>query len=242
MRTRIKGALFDKDGTLIDFTATWRGLVDRMLTDYAGPDEALAEALGAAIGFDRRTGLFLPGSPVVSGSTGEIAALLAALLPRMTAAEIEADANRRAAAAGAGDEAGLVATPGLEGALARLGEMGLALGVATHDTEAAARAHTKMLGLAARFAFFAGYDSGHGLKPGAGMPNAFCAATGLRPAEVVMVGDSLHDLGAGRAAGCAATIAVLTGPAREDELRPHADVVLGSVAELPDWLIRRFPA
>lgn len=239
--TRIRGALFDKDGTLIDFTATWRGLVEGMIGDYAGADAALAGALGAAIGFDRATGLFLPGSPVVAGSTAEVAALMAALLPRVSAAEIEAEANRRAAAAGAGDDAGLTPTPDLKPTLERLRGMGLALGIATHDSEEAARAHARALGVDGLFCFFAGYDSGHGLKPGPGMPLAFCRAAGLEPAEMVMVGDSVHDLGAGRAAGAAAAIGVLTGPATEAALAPHADIVLGAVADLPDVLARRFP-
>ncbi|WP_246209506.1 HAD family hydrolase [Pikeienuella piscinae] len=243
MTTRIKGALFDKDGTLIDFTATWRGLVEGMIADYAGPDEALRAALGAAIGFDVTTGLFLPGSPVVAGSTGEVAALMAALLPRVPAAEIEAEANRRAAAAGAGDsDAMLAPTPGLDEALERLSGMRLALGVATHDSEAAARAHVRALGLERRFSFYAGYDSGFGLKPGPGMARAFCSATGFAPEEIVMIGDSIHDLGAGRAAGAAAVIGVLTGPATEAELAPHADAIIHAVADLPDFLIRRFPA
>lgn len=243
MMTRIKGVLFDKDGTLIDFTATWRGLVEGMIVDYAGPDEALKTALGAAIGFDRATGLFLPGSPVVAGSTGEVAALMAALLPRVPAAEIENEANRRAAAAGAGDSDAMVApTPGLVQALKRLFGMQIALGVATHDSEAAARAHARALGVAGRFSFYAGYDSGFGLKPGPGMARAFCRASGLAPEEIVMIGDSVHDLGAGRAAGVAASIGVLTGPATEAELAPHADAIIHAVADLPDFLIRRFPA
>ncbi|WP_340109934.1 HAD family hydrolase [Pikeienuella sp. HZG-20] len=235
--TRIKGALFDKDGTLIDFTATWRGLVEGMIATCAGEDAALAADLGAAIGFDPATGLFLPGSPVVAGSTGEVAALMAALLPGTHADEIEREANRRAAAA-----AGVSPTPGLMAALARLAEMGLTLGVATHDSEAAAHAHTRALGLDGRFAFIAGYDSGCGLKPGPGMVRAFCRATGLSPSDVVMVGDSVHDLGAGRAAGAAAAIGVLTGPAPEAELAPFADAILDAVADLPDFLIRQFPA
>ena len=90
--------------------------------------------------------------------------------------------------------------------------------------------------------FYAGYDSGHGLKPGPGMPDAFAAATGLAVRDTVMVGDSIHDLGAGRAAGCAAAIGVLTGPATEAELSGEADVVLPSVADLPEYLAHAFPA
>lgn len=238
--TRIKGVLLDKDGTLIDYVATWRGLVQKMIADYTGADAALGDALGLAIGFERRTGLFLAGSPVVAGATAEVAMLMSALLPRFSPAYIEEDANRRALAAGA-EEGGLTATPGLAAALKRLRDMGIALGVATHDTELAARAHLRAIGLYEFFDFFAGYDSGHGAKPGPGMPLAFCAALTLRSEDVVMVGDSLHDLGAGRAAGCAASVGVLTGLATEADLAPHADAIVHAVADLPDYLSARFP-
>ncbi|MEO0360642.1 MAG: HAD-IA family hydrolase, partial [Pseudomonadota bacterium] len=238
--TRIRGALFDKDGTLIDFAATWRGVAGRMIDDYSQGDAALADALGRAVGFDAATGVFMPGSPIVAGSTDEVARLMAALIPGAAAEEIESDANRRAAATGAGD--GLTPVDGLVPTLERLAAMGLALGVGTHDSEAAARAHAGVIGAAPFMSFYAGYDSGVGLKPGPGMPQAFCDAAGLAPEEIVMVGDSLHDLGAGRSAGAAAVVAVLTGPATEAELARHADVVLPSVADLPDYLSRAFPA
>lgn len=234
--TRIKGVLFDKDGTLIDFTASWGALTREVIAVYAPDDPDLAAALGAAIGFDVGTGLFLPGSPVVSGGTDEVAALMSALLPGIAAEEIEAEANRLAA------EARVEPAPKLAETIGRLAAMGVSLGVATHDSEAAAHAHLDALGLTGRFAFVSGYDSGHGLKPGPGMAEAFCRAAGLSPADIVMVGDSVHDLGAGRAAGAAASVGVLTGPAAAAELAPHADVVLDGIADLPDYLTRRFPA
>ena len=52
---------------------------------------------------------------------------------------------------------------------------------------------------------------------------------------MVMVGDSLHDLVAGRAAGMQ-TVGVLTGPACRDELAPCADVVLPDIGHLTTWL------
>ena len=54
------------------------------------------------------------------------------------------------------------------------------------------------------------------------------------PQQVAMVGDSLHDLNAARAAGSVA-VAVLSGPARRAVLAPHADVVLDSIADVPAW-------
>ena len=69
----------------------------------------------------------------------------------------------------------------------------------------------------------------------AGQLAAFCALTGIPPAACAMVGDSIHDLDSGRAAGMT-TIAVLTGLATRADLAPHADVVLTDIAELPAWL------
>jgi phosphoglycolate phosphatase len=119
--------------------------------------------------------------------------------------------------------------------LARLRAEGFTLGVATNDGETPARAHLQRAGILDAFDFIAGYDSGHGGKPGPGMLRAFCAATGAEPARSVMIGDSTHDLVAGRAAGMA-TVAVLTGLAVAEDLAPHADAVLSDIAALPGWL------
>jgi hypothetical protein len=56
-----------------------------------------------------------------------------------------------------------------------------------------------------------------------------------RPETVLMVGDSLHDLKAGRAAGMR-TAGVLTGIAAAEDLAPFADVVLPDIGLCPRWL------
>jgi phosphoglycolate phosphatase len=83
--------------------------------------------------------------------------------------------------------------------------------------------------------FLAGYDSGHGAKPAPGQLLAFCAATGLPAEAVLMVGDSRHDLAAGRAAGMR-TVGVLTGLASADDLARDATVVLDHIGHLPGWI------
>ncbi|MEM7090648.1 MAG: HAD-IA family hydrolase, partial [Pseudomonadota bacterium] len=90
-------------------------------------------------------------------------------------------------------------------------------------------------GIREHFDFIAGYDSGHGFKPGPGQLLAFAAHVGVDPSRVAMVGDSLHDLQAGRAAGMV-TIGVLTGLAGADVLAPMADVVLPDIGHIPGWL------
>ena len=58
---------------------------------------------------------------------------------------------------------------------------------------------------------------------------------GLLPYKVVMVGDSTHDLIAGRAARMH-TIGVLTGLAPRSELTPYADVILPDISHIPAHL------
>jgi phosphoglycolate phosphatase len=57
----------------------------------------------------------------------------------------------------------------------------------------------------------------------------------LQESEVALIGDSTHDLHAARAAGAVA-IAVLSGPASRDALAPHADYVIESILDLPDFV------
>jgi phosphoglycolate phosphatase len=224
----IDGLLFDKDGTLFDFRISWGRWAQGFLAQIA-QDAAHAERLGRAIGFDPTTGSFAPDSPVIAATASDIAAALAPELPGVTVAELTDRIDASAA------QAPMSQAVPLAPLMASLRERGLRLGVATNDSEAPARQHLQNHGITACFDFIAGYDSGYGAKPGPGMCLAFARQLGLDPARVAMVGDSRHDLEAGRAAGMR-TIAVLTGIARREELAPHADVVLTDIGEIPGWL------
>lgn len=56
--------------------------------------------------------------------------------------------------------------------------------------------------------------------------------------EVVVVGDTIHDVAAARA--CAATACAVATGSDPAEALAHADAVLTSMAELPAWHVRRF--
>lgn len=234
-RAPIRGILFDKDGTLFDFNATWAAVIERILASLTN-DRSLSMAMARDAGYDPLTRRFQPGAPIVAGSTAEIAAVWATHLPGRAAAEIEATANAIAESAGSAEL--VPACRDLPGFLTGLAGAGYRLGVATHDSEAGARAHLAAAGALEKFDFIAGYDSGHGLKPGPGMLWAFAAATGLSPENVVVLGDSRHDLEMVPNAGAALAIGVLTGPATEADLAPWADHILPSIAALPELLLR----
>ena len=119
--------------------------------------------------------------------------------------------------------------------LGRLRARGIKLGVATNDAEMPARAHLKMAGVGDLFDFVVGSDSGYGCKPQPGMLLAFANQMKLKPSEVVMVGDSRHDMLAGRNAGMA-TVAVISGMNPESGLGKLADGVMPDISALPAWI------
>jgi phosphoglycolate phosphatase len=221
--------LFDKDGTLFDFAATWNSWATDMLEHLSEGDDARAEAMAEVISFDRSARAFNADSLVIEGSNGEVAAVLAPFVTQMKEAELERFLAKSAASAALSEAVPLVDF--LDGLLAR----GKVLGVMTNDAEISAISQLERSGVLDRFAFVAGFDSGHGVKPDADPLLAFCAATGVAPDRTAMVGDSLHDLVAGAAAGMM-RIGVLTGMAQHDDLAPHADVVLPNIGHIPEWL------
>ncbi len=225
----IKGIVFDKDGTLFDFQATWGAWSREMIMIESRGDPILATGLADSLGYDMEAGRFRPDSVVIASTVDTVAERILDVLPGQDKRALIERMNALAA------EAPQVEVPRLREALERLAGMGLALGIATNDTEAPARAHLQAAGVEGMFGFIAGYDSGYGGKPGAGQLLAFAQAAGLAPEDCAMVGDSLHDLAAARSAGMAG-VGVLTGVAERETLEPAADVVLGSIAELPDWI------
>jgi phosphoglycolate phosphatase len=224
----IRGVVFDKDGTLFDFAKTWEAWAVSLL-DRLTSDADAAWRMGQAIGFDTVTGRFERQSVVIAGTAREVARALSDRLPHMSVPEIVALLNEESALAPQAEAVPLA--PLLE----TLHDAGFRLGLATNDAEGPARAHLAAVGIMDHFDFIAGFDSGHGGKPAPGQLLAFAAATGLQPDNCVMVGDSRHDLSAGRAAGFA-TVGVLTGMALEDELAELADVVLPDIGHLHAWL------
>ncbi len=228
----IRGVVFDKDGTLFDFQATWGAWTRTMLEAESQGDPVLRSRLAEAMGYDLSVGRFWPDSVVIASTTETVAEHLRAALPGIDKDALIDRMNARAKGAPQVEAAPLLDL------LGRLRGRGLALGVATNDTEEPARVHLRMAGVEDLFSFVAGYDSGWGSKPGPGQLLAFARQAGLEPGECVMVGDSLHDLYAAEAAGMVG-VGVLTGVAGREVLEPAAEAVLGGIAELPDWIAAR---
>ena len=227
--SRAQAVLFDKDGTLFDFHATWSVWAHGVIEELGGGAPQVMARLAGAAHYDLDARRFRPSSPIIAGTNREAAECFASVLPDHRVEEIEIHLMRRAA------EAPLAPAVPLVPYLGGLGARGLRLGVVTNDTESGARAHLGAVGGLAHLDFVAGFDSGFGAKPAPGPLLAFARAVAVAPEQVVMVGDSPHDLIAGRAAGMQ-VIGVLTGVATRADLAPLADTVLPDIGHIPDWL------
>ncbi|MBK8157578.1 MAG: HAD family hydrolase [Rhodospirillaceae bacterium] len=226
----IHAILFDKDGTLFDFYKTWGPVTEEAALLVARGDPAKARHILKESGKDPETGKYVPGSPIASGSNREISDLWASLAGRADTDAVYAEVHqlflKRQATA---------ATPvtDLDVLFSRLRARGLSLGVATMDSEESARASMARFGVHGSLDFICGFDTGHGVKPGGGMVEAFARHVNLRPSMIAVVGDSPHDMAMARAGKAGKAIGVLTGVSLRAILMDHgADVVIESIVEL----------
>ncbi len=229
---QLKAVLFDKDGTLLDFHATWSPILREVALDLTDGDAEEAFRLLKIGGFDTERDHILPGSVLAAGNSDDLVSLW---YPDAT------EGNRRALRQridGLARARAVTSVPvdGLADTLDALAGAGYALGVATSDATEAACAGIDALGLSHRFCRIIGYDAVPRPKPAPDMVLAFCAAASVAPAEVVVVGDSRHDLAMARAAGTGAAVGVLSGTSGHDDLATLADAVIADIGQLPNWL------
>jgi phosphoglycolate phosphatase len=227
---KIKGVLFDKDGTLIDVTGTWvpayREILDELFPGCA--EEKLIAA-----GYDRQLGKFRAGSILAGGTTRD---LVEVWWPGLSVAETEdkirlLDVGYRGVA-----QKHLKGLMPLEPVLSPLRQRGMKLGVATNDSERSARHHLEEIGVAHFFDAIIGADSVARPKPAGDMIALFASRAALAPEQIAMVGDNPHDIETARNGGAGLAIGVLTGNADRHDIAHLADHVVASVADLPALL------
>jgi phosphoglycolate phosphatase len=225
----IKGVLFDKDGTIVDYRRTWVPINREVALYASGGDKALAAELLRLHGQDPDTDAVAANSVLAAGSLYDIADALAAYLGPRTPPNLVAAIDRIYSEGGAKHA---VLVDGAERTLAELKRRGFRLGVATNDSEGGLAASLARGGILDLLDFTAGCDSGFGVKPDPRMVFAFCAAAAVEPMEVAMVGDAVHDLAMGRAAGVGLTVGLLSGTSAREDLADTADLLLTGIGDL----------
>jgi phosphoglycolate phosphatase len=229
---KYRGIVFDKDGTLLDFNRTWLPIYLYAAQEFAEGDSGLAESLLTQHGFDRSQNKFIGGSLLAAGNNQQIADAWAVQIDKPDQVETISRQLHRIFR----DQGAIQATPvkQLANTLRQLKQSGRKLGVATADSHQGIINTLQAFDVLQEFDFLAGFDSGHGVKPEAGMVHAFCAQVALPAESVVVVGDNRHDIEMGRNANAGLCVGVLTGTSTRSDLESIADIVIEDISLLAE--------
>ena len=232
--------IFDKDGTLIDFTATWVPLIRKrvsFLLKKLGRDGEMETFLLRSWGIDPVSGKVDPRGPCpVSPRSDEIIIGTMALYQHgyhwdeskqwVAQAFDEADAD--------GDwRQNVVPIKGIQTFLSHLKRDGFHTALATNDERKDTEAILNHLGMDGLFDMILCWGEVIPPKPHPETIFTICRKLSIHPHEAVMVGDSVTDMMMGKRAGVALTVGILEGGVTpREELEKVADLVVDSIQDL----------
>jgi phosphoglycolate phosphatase len=229
-------AVFDKDGTLIDFHHLWgrkaRLAVEAVVTAMGG-DRGLANHIYHSIGFDLQTGEAAVNGPLAATTMAKLYTICATVLYQHGLPWHEAEQMTQAHFA-----SGLGALPTVDlvkpvgdvvGLFRELTAAGVKIAIVTSDDRAATLASLPVLGIEAYIAGMICGDDPVASKPAPDALFRLSQELGVALARVMMVGDTVGDMMMAGAAGAGCRLAVLSGAAGPTDLAPHADAVLASI-------------
>jgi phosphoglycolate phosphatase-like HAD superfamily hydrolase len=214
--------LFDIDGTLLHAHGSGRGAFDAVMAERHG----IADA-SSGIRYGGKTDPAIVDEIFAArlgrpATEAERSAFLDAYVPRLRAMLAEQ---------------GVQVLGGVVETLGFLATQPVRLGIATGNIRAGADAKLEAAGLE-RWFDCGGYGCDSPVRAELVATAIQRGREGREVHEVIVVGDTIHDIAAARACGATAC-AVATGADPADKLA-HADVVLRSMSELPAWHATRF--
>jgi phosphoglycolate phosphatase len=130
--------------------------------------------------------------------------------------------------------------PEAAGVLETLAARGHRMALASNKPAHFSRMILDAKGIGGRFVAVGGPDASTPAKPDPAMLRALIASAGASPAQTLVVGDMEVDAEFARAAGCRVALIPSGSRTREELVGVDADALLGSIAELPEFVIRGF--
>lgn len=231
--------VFDKDGTLIDFnltlgkrTADWiQAMVARV-----NKDDGLAAEISRTIGYDWINEQVLPDGPIAVTTAQKLIALASGELYKQGLPWHEAE--RTAVET-------ILPTLGAdfqEGEIVPLGEVlrtfqrlkgaGLLIAVATGDDRKPTIETLEALGITALVDAIVCGDDDWPEKPDPAVLQGIARELGIDPGQMLMVGDTVNDMLAGRNAGVAGCIGITGSIGNPTQLAEYADVLLERIDQI----------
>lgn len=229
----IKGILFDKDGTLLEFDRTWRPIANQVVEEVAkyynfNNKKLLAESIGL---YESHID---PNGSLSAGTNKDVALDMLAIL-KANSIDCKDDDyikwstklfNKVAASLPFYPIEGVVET------IKTLKEKGYHIGLSTADSVENAKFFLDKTGLVIYFDYIGADDGIINPKPAPDYMNNFCKQYTLKPSEVVVVGDTMTDMNFGINSGAGLIVGVLSGTGTTSLLKDSATIVINSVKDL----------
>lgn len=232
--------VFDKDGTLIDFTRLWHGIAIRAtenLIEQANLDASVAPTLYAAMGFNPdRAFSDADGALAVGPNERIYAAVVEQLCVFGTDRTLSQEMVRTAfapvmEAVPANDD--IVPCGDVSGLFNELRDGGIKVAVATTDLLKPTRAALAQLNvLDCIDELICADDPQRRTKPDPLTLIDLANRQRVEPEHTVMVGDTIGDMRMAKRAGTGMRVGVLTGAGDRDQLTPWCSCVISGIDEI----------
>lgn len=234
---RLKGIIFDKDGTLFDYKQVWEGTLHELINASLnalnrGDDQQLHEELLLLLGIsptgtNPRGLLFSPSKIKIFFRFWWFSLKNHLNMYRLVKAYMAfMKTNGRETALKTIDSLDFSVQQNL---FAKLKAHGYVIGLVTNDTSAAGHLYLQHMGLDSFVDFLRGRDDPGRTKPSPASFKEFCKEFSLTSQEVVMVGDSRADFLYAKRAKAGYSIAVLWGSNDKKRLNRMADKVCPTI-------------
>lgn len=238
----IKGILFDKDGTLVDFFSLWLQAAEAVVPAFLRKNqitasEEMVQLLLGAMGV--RQGEVDPKGALAYKSYGEIAEDICEALKekqiilsgKKVRIQLEELFNQNVTQSGVSFRLFTDMSTFMENLKAR----NIVIGLATADTELSAENCLTSIGVKEYFDYIGADDGKRSPKPDKEMFLEFAERFSLKPEEIAVVGDTYNDMLFAKKNGGIA-IGVLSGVSEEKDFGGEADYIIASIHELPELL------
>ncbi len=242
---KVKGILFDKDGTLIDFYGVWLQAAEEAipkLLEIQGlvPSREMVVEILETIGVVE--GVVDPNGALAYKSYAEIAEDIADTLSKKGVEIVGSELlstlklvfNTSVAGINMKDHE-FIDTRML---FQSLKEQGYIIGLATADTEESAIGCLEDLEVMDLIDFIGADDGVRNPKPAPDMFLEFAQKYQLKADEIMMIGDTYNDIRFGRENGGIA-VGVLSGVSKEEHYKGQADYIIDTVEQLKKWIEKR---
>ena len=237
----IRGVLFDKDGTLIDFNSIWIPItydfIDEALKLCGVIDghSAIRNELLEALGISRES--IDPDGIAARGTMDDVNKVFADVLikngvkyyPSKDVYKKTVDLMKQLMIK---HSKNIKAVGNLHKLLENLRKKGVYTGIATADIIDSAKYCMQSLGILNYFDFIGGEDGIIKSKPHPDLMYAFCEKCGLEPGEVAVIGDTASDMMFAKNSGAGLAVGVLCGVGSRKNLEKLADIICPSTPDI----------